>query len=195
MFWGLLPMRAFDPLPVALAVVLLAVSAAPACGPCLRLTGNPLALPHPRAIEIAVATRAAIDKGLLDEKPLAPAALAHGGGNGLVALHKIPTPVLVERWAERFPPGQPSRQPLSVHFLFIDTEQSCALTLRGGAGLFEARPAGHSDARVVTTRSAFHALLTGRLTPAEARRLGVLHVEGDRRVWHAVPGAPTGLPD
>jgi hypothetical protein len=181
-------MRTLGPVAAALAAVLLASGVAPACGPCLSLTGNPLALPHPRAIEIAVATRAAIDRGLLAEKPLAPASLAHGGGNGLVALHKIPAPVLVERWAERLPPRQSGRQPLSVHFLFIDTEQSCALTLRGGAVLFETRSAGHSDARVVTTRPAFHALLTGRLTLAAAQGLGVLHLEGDRQAGRIALG-------
>ena len=157
-------------------------------GTGLRAEARRLGLTRLRLIEIAVATRTALDRGLLAERPLAPAALAHGGGNGLVALHKIPAPVLVERWAERFPPGPPSRQPLSVHFLFIDTEQSCALTLRGGAVLFEARPAGPSDARVVTTRPAFHALLTGRLTLAAAQGLGVLHLEGDRQAGRIALG-------
>ena len=40
-------------------------NAAIACGVCLSVQGNPLALPHPRAIEVAVATRNALDRGLL----------------------------------------------------------------------------------------------------------------------------------
>jgi hypothetical protein len=161
-----------------------------ACGFCYSLGGNPLALPHPRAIEIAVATRAAIEKGTLAERPLVPASLAHGG-NGLVALHKIPAPVLVERWAARLPPQEARQKALSVHFLFIDTEQSCALTVRAGAVLFEGRPAPHSDARVVTTRAAFYALLSGRLSLREAVRRGVLCVEGDPGVTSVLPGAPS----
>jgi hypothetical protein len=173
---------------VALALVITPGPARP-CGFCYSLGGNPLALPHPKAIEIAVATRAAIDKGTLDDKCLVPASLAQGGGSGFTTLHKIPAPALVERWAARLPRQEVARQPLSIHFLFIDTEQSCALILRGGMVMFEGKPSPHSDARVVTTRTAFHALLAKKLSPPDAQRLGLLHLEGDRRGLLVLPGA------
>jgi hypothetical protein len=179
--------RPAAPLAWLAALTLAAPVPALACGFCYSLGGNPLALPHPRAIEIAVATRTAIDNGKLDERPLVPARLAHGDGTGHVALHKIPAPVLVERWAAQLLRPEANAPPLSVHFLFIDTEQSCALILRGGRVLFEVRSAAGSDARVVTTRPAFHALLIGKLTPGEAQRLGLLHFEGERRAWRVIP--------
>jgi hypothetical protein len=159
-----------------------------ACGFCFSLSGNPLALPHPRAIEIAVATRAAIDKGLPDDRRLIPSHPVLGGADGLIALHKVPAPLLVKCWAAKLPAGGKNDRPLSVHFLFIDTEQSCGLSVRGGAVLFESKSSPHSDARVVTTRATFYALLRGELNAKEAQRLGLLCVEGDQQATRFIPG-------
>ena len=171
-------------------VLAAAPAAAPACSFCYSLGGNPLALPHPRAIEVAVATRAAIEKGLLSDRQLIRSDTLPAGGHGFVALDKVPAAVLVQAWAAKLGRLELGDSPLSVHFLFIDTEQSCGLSVRGGAVLFEGKPSFHSDARVVTTRAAFHALLDGALSLAEARRLGLLLVEGDDRADALVPSQP-----
>src|SRR5262245_23040518 len=47
------------------ASALLVAESAYACGICFSLNGDALALPHPQAIELAVATRSAMDRGVL----------------------------------------------------------------------------------------------------------------------------------
>ncbi len=176
-------------LPWLVAFVLAAAPGpALACGFCYSLGGNPLALPHPKAIEVAVATRAAIEKGLITERKLIRSDLLPESGRGFVALDKVPAHKLVQAWAAKLGRLERDCPPRVVHFLFIDTEQTCELIVRGGTVLFEAKPSSHSQARVVTTRAAFHALLDGALSQADARRLGLLLVEGDDGAAALVPG-------
>jgi hypothetical protein len=160
-----------------------------ACGFCLSLDGNPLALPHPRAIEIAVATRAAIETGRLNPKCLVPELTIFENGGEMMALSRVPAPLLVTAWARKCSCPKKSQAAWNVHFLFVDTEQSCGLTLRAGAVLFEARPSAHSDARVVTIRITFGALLTGTLSLQEAQKRGLVYLEGDARAASLLPGA------
>jgi hypothetical protein len=165
----------------SVVLVLAAIVPGPvlACGFCVSLNGNPLALPHPKAIEIAVATRAAIEKGQLNEKCLVPQATIFESGGGMIALYKVPAPLLVKAWARQCSGPKKSQATWNVHFLFIDTEEACGLSVRGGAVVFEAKPSMHSDARIVTTRTAFGALLTGALSWPEARKRGLVLLEGD----------------
>jgi hypothetical protein len=176
-----------------LLISCLAISAAMpasalACGFCVSLNGNPLALPHPKAIEIAVAARAAIEKGDLNEQCLIPQEFVFESGRGLIALHKVPAPLLVKAWARKCNSPPKSQATWTVHFLFIDTEEACALSVRGGAIVFEARPNVQSDARVVTTRAAFGALLMGTLRSAEGRQRGLVYLEGDGGAVGLLPG-------
>jgi hypothetical protein len=172
----------------ALALTAVVPAAAMACGFCVSLNGNPLALLHPKAIEIAVSTRAAIEKGQLKEKYLVPQEALFESGRGVIALHKVPAPVLVKALARKCNGSMNRQETWNVHFLFIDTEEACGLCVRRGAVVFEARPSTHSDARVVTTRPAFSALLTGTLSLPEARKRGLLFLEGDARAASLLTG-------
>jgi hypothetical protein len=151
------------------------------------VNGNPLALPHPKAIEIALATRAAIESGQLKQKSLVPQETILEGGEGMLALHKVPAPLLVKAWARKCSGLKTGQATWNVHFLFIDTEEACGLSVRGGAVVFEPKPSMHSDARVVTTRAAFGALLFGALSSAEARKHSLVVLEGDRRAASLLP--------
>jgi hypothetical protein len=173
---------------VVLALTAVVPAVAPACGFCVSLNGNPLALPHPKAIEIAVSTRAAIEKGQLKEKCLVPQEAIFESGGGVIALHKVPVPLLVKAWARKCSCPKKSKATWSVHFLFIDTEEACGLCVRGGAVVFEANPSTHSDARVVTTRTALGALLMGTLSLPDARKCGLLFLEGDLQAASLLPG-------
>jgi hypothetical protein len=135
-----------------------------------------------------VATRTAIDKGLLSEKRLVQSKALLGSGSQQVALQKIPAALLVQAWSEQLAAQSKHTAPLTVHFLFVDTEQSCGLTVRGGIVLFEATPATHSDARVVTTRATFYALLIGELDLPAAQQLDLLHIEGAAGAANLLPG-------
>ena len=86
-----------------------------------------------------------------------------------------------------------------MHLLFVDTEEACGLDIRGGTVLLQPIPSAHSDVRVVTTTAALHALLTGRLSLAQARKNGVLIVEAEGRVAQIfmdifTPNVSMGLP-
>jgi hypothetical protein len=140
--------------------------------------------------EVAVATRAAIEKGLISDRKLIRGDTLSEGGRGFVALNKIASPKLVQAWSAKLGRLERNGPPLAVHFLFIDTEQTCELIARGGTVIFEAKPSSDCAARVITTRAAFHALLDGSLSQTEAKRLGLLIIEGDTRAAALVPGQP-----
>src|SRR5271170_5085869 len=67
---------------------------ASACGICFTLGNDGLALPHPKAIEIAVATRAALDKGLLRVPEVSQ--------TGWDRREKRQGLFLMDRWSENF---------------------------------------------------------------------------------------------
>lgn len=172
--------RRFPPLPWVAAIAIVGVAASVyACGSCYNLGGNPLALPHPQAIEIALATRKAIESNLLSDRPMISRAALPEGGSGEVSLQKVVAPSLVEAWAARLSESDLPGSPTAIHFLFIDTEQSCGVLVRDGAVIFARQPSFFADTHVITTRSAFHALTSGTLSAAEAQRLGMLVLEGD----------------
>jgi hypothetical protein len=147
------------------------------CGWCVNLTG--FTLGHPRSVEIALATRAAIEKGILrSEAAWISTKAMLGEGNELIALKRVSGRRLVDAWTK-------SRDfagcagPLTVHFLFISSRETCGFEVRKGVVLFQERPTGRSDVRVVTTKETMAAILEGRLSVSEARQLGLLVVEGD----------------
>src|SRR6516162_6844806 len=145
-------------LAAALLGLLALVDPVHGCDFCLNFQGNPLALPHPKAIEIAAATRAAIDKGVMKENPLVANELWQGDGQGMTALKKIPPPELVRAWSARIKLKAKEDPAFNMNFLFVDTEQACGVTVRSGTALYEAKPFGHCAARVITTRPAFYAM-------------------------------------
>jgi hypothetical protein len=147
------------------------------CAVCMNLN-NPLALSHPKAIEIALATRDAVDKGLLPGEQLIPAATVSPNGTGFIALKKVPAGQLVNRWVTGLKLGNQRSEPLIVHFLFVDTEEACGVEFRSGVPQYHSKLSSLSDARLVTTKIAFHAILTGKLTAIQAKELGLVCVEG-----------------
>jgi len=172
------------------ALVLVALPAPVlACGFCANLDGNPLALPHPKAIEIAVATRAAIEKDHPNPKRLVPHEVLFEGGRGTTALHKLPAPLLVKAWARKCRCPSKNGSPWNAQLVFIDTEETCGLTVRAGGVWFETGPFPHNDARLVTTRTTFGALFMGNLSLQEARARGLVYLEGDARAASLLPGA------
>ncbi len=163
-----------------LAVALL-VLAAPikghSCSCCVSLAD--FTLSHPRSLEIALATRAAIEKGLVPDETRWISTRVLGEDGELVAIRKLSARRLVEAWMK----GRgftDSAGPMTVHFLFISSRESCGIELRQGEVLFQAKPSPRCDARVLTTKETLAAMLEGRMSLATARELGLLVVEGER---------------
>jgi hypothetical protein len=146
------------------------------CGWCVNLTNFKLS--HPRSIEIALATRAAIEKGILrDESELISTKTVFGDGNGLIALKKVPACQLVDAWT-RNQNFADCAEPVIVHFLFIAGHETCGMEIRAGVVLFQAKSSEQSDVRIITTKEAMLAILEGRISLSKARTLGLLVVEG-----------------
>lgn len=163
---------------VAAAALIGLPQPSPGCGFCFSLEGNPFALPHPRAIEIAVATRKAIDQGLLQGNPLLDPRALVLQESGRIALDRVPATTLVLAWARERPVGSERRKSLIVHVLFVDTSETCGVDFRGGMVLTQPRPSAHCDGRVVTTKAVFQALRSGKMGWEEAIRRGLLVPEG-----------------
>jgi hypothetical protein len=169
--------RAAWPLAIVLVALATPREGRP-CGWCVNLTG--FTLSHPRSIEIALATRLAIEKGILhDEAALVSTKAMFGEGNGLIALRKVPARRLVEAWTKRHAFANSAR-PVSVHFLFVASREACGIEIRQGVVLFQATPSDRCDVRVITTKEAMGAILAGRISLSKARKLGLLVVEGER---------------
>lgn len=137
-----------------------------ACGVCLSIQGNPLALPHPRAIEVAVATRDALDR-----KTLRAASASDSGWN---ERDKTSARKVVLDACER----RRSSTDATIHFVVVDTSEAVAVVGRSGRFVVPMQNADAADCVVVTSSHAIKALLDGqlRMDDAIARRLIV--VEG-----------------
>ena len=160
-------------IPAALCGVFLAASPACGCGLCQVLVGNPLSLPHPRAIEVAVATRAALDRGLIRQPSPEPAAGA--GWDRRRDRSGVP---MMQAWVEGGPAAAAfGGGPCTLHLVLVDTSEAVAAHLRSGRAVLEPRPAGPADVVVVTTRPALRALLAGQIKLDEAVAAGIVVVE------------------
>lgn len=151
-----------------------------ACDYCYNLTGNPIALPHPKAIQIAVATRTAIEKGTVQANPLVRADRVMLEGSGLLALQKVPASSMVVHCVNGKQFSTIPANPATVHILFIDSSEACGLDLRGGLALLQPRLSTQSDGRIVLTKSSYYALQTGRLTLSQAIEAGLVVLEGEK---------------
>jgi hypothetical protein len=166
---------------VSLLALLSTLSAtAFACPVCFTLN-DPFALPHPRAIEVAVATRAAVEAKTLRANPLVRADRAMLAGNGWLALQKVPASSLIARSinGKRFADISP--KPSAVHFLFIDSGEACGLHVRGGVATLQPNLSSYSDGQIVLTKSTYYALSSGRLSLSQAKKKGLVLVEG--KAW------------
>jgi hypothetical protein len=151
------------------------------CGVCNRLLGDSLSLPHPKAIEIAVATRAALDKGILREEAPEPPWL-RGPGIGWDHRRKLSGAYLIKTWTEKAdaPRAPPRQAPFCLHFVLIDTSETCAVHFRADAMLFEAKKCTRGDAVLATTCAALQAILTGEMPLPDAIEKGLVVIEGRR---------------
>lgn len=141
--------------------------AAFACGLCLSVQGNPLALPHPRAIEVAVATRTALDSGTLR--------LASAGG-----WDNRRTPSARDYLAEWSANRRiDAAANISIHILLIDTSDAAVIVGRGGRLILA--PGGDvGDCVMVTTSVTLRAVLAGELSLRNALQNNLVVIEGKK---------------
>jgi hypothetical protein len=146
---------------------------ASACGICFTLGNDGLALPHPKAIEIAVATRVALDKGLIRLPP--------GSQSGWNLREKLQGPALMDRWSEKVKalPTQKRGETVSFHVVLIDSCEAFVVHVRGGTMVCVPGKMERGQTGLATTSITLAALLDGRLEWAQAVKLRLLQVEGN----------------
>jgi hypothetical protein len=156
-----------------LTICILAPGLAVGCDVCFSVSGNPFALPHPRALEIAVATRSALEKGLLTERETKNVGWSRTPrrASGLEPLNA---------WLAKKNAGKATTDggPASLHIVLIDTSEAVALHFRSGAVLLDSKPSGSGDAVIATTSHGLRALLSGELSLDRALTMKLLIVEG-----------------
>jgi hypothetical protein len=151
-------------------IVLAIAGGADACGVCGCFKGNPLGLPHPRAIEIAVATRTALEAGLLADR-------LEGSSAGWNRHEKPSARKSIERLVEVL---RADGDAFTFHVLLVDTEESYLIHVRSAGVAVEPGGAGRADAVLATTGIGLQGVIDGSLTCDQAIGRTVLVIDGDR---------------
>lgn len=147
------------------------------CGYCTNL-GNVLSVSHPNSIAIALATQKAIDNGKLENDIMAPPGVTESRHPSELARYSARS--IVQQWASELTPMD--MEPLRIHFLFVDTGETCELSLRGNIAIYSDGSTGSPDALIVTTQKTIHAIASGRMTLRDAVELNIALIESDKRI-------------
>lgn len=169
-------------LPAILFGSLILAAPAHGCGVCYSFAANPLALPHPRAIEIAVATRTALDRGLLKTRTSSGRGwnTRPTGASSLKAWAQVASSTI-----------RTGQKPFSLHVVLVDSAESYAIHVRAGHLVLDSRVSDRPDAVVATTQVALQAVLSGDIPWERAVECGLLNVEGSEECARVL--APSGL--
>lgn len=153
-------------------------SRANACGYCATPSiGAAFALPHPKAIEIAVATRKAIEQGILHERGATCRSGMPQTSAGWIVLEKVTAYELLKNATDRLRPQNVRSMHVTLHFVFVDSNERCDLLIRDGLVQLCRGNALCSEVRIVTTKPTMDAVLQGRLSLAAAQMDGLILVE------------------
>jgi hypothetical protein len=149
----------------------------------MAFQGNPLALPHPKAIEIAVATRRALDSGLIRGKsaPTIDGVVSAGGWN---KRDHVSGSALIKKCLDNIRAAQKrcGGEPFSFHVVLIDTSEAFAVQVRAGGVVLESRHTGPRDSLIATTCVGLQAIIAREITFWQAIHSGLLLVEGNQRL-------------
>ncbi|MES2708911.1 MAG: hypothetical protein V4726_20115 [Verrucomicrobiota bacterium] len=146
-----------------------AVSPASACTVCVLPGGDGLTITDPRILKIAIATRKAVENGIIPDTKISDA--RHSKGSNSLA--QSPDEILLRFWAVKEPSVALSARE-SVHVLLIDTDRRFSLS-GGASGLVvSADTSGTSTRLIITTRRTLLALLNRSLPLKEALECGLL---------------------
>lgn len=144
-----------------------------ACGTCV-LPGDVLAPIHPKSIDVALATRAAIEAGIL---PPTPAELrAKHPDRVMAGMQEATAPTLLKQWLERLK-LQEENAPV-VHFLLVDSRERQGVEIGNGTFTLQESPSEESTATVIMTRHALRALAQGQMDANQAFAIGILFIDG-----------------
>lgn len=158
---------------VALGVIVPCARETGACVTC-AVPSDALTPIHPKSLEIALATRAAIDAG--DLPPTLNELRDKAEGRIPIGMQEVAAPALLKYWLGRLKFKED--ETCVIHFLCVDTQERQGIAIGGGAFSVQETPSEKSDATVVTTRHVLRALSHPQIDIQRAKELGVLLVEG-----------------
>jgi hypothetical protein len=147
-----------------------------ACDVCFRLPGIPFEADHPAAIEVAMATRDAADRGDLDLNPLLIPLLSVNRHLS-VRLDKITPQRLVQFWSRTYPAKDLAELRFTLDLVFVDAESTCQLDVRFGEFLVDSARNGPADIRMFTTKAGFQRLFLDGFDRCE--QLGFVKLESE----------------
>ena len=141
-----------------------------ACDVCIRLPGIPFESDHPCAIEVAMATRDAADRGDIDLK--APVIdLFSPSRYAPVRLNTISAQRMVKMWSQTGPARELAQLRFTMDIVFVDTEYTCHVDVRFGEVLVDVPRTAPADLRLFTSRAGFQSLFLDGFDKSERRSL------------------------
>jgi hypothetical protein len=141
-----------------------------ACDFCVQIPRIPIDADHPAAIEVAMATREAIDCGQIEINPVLNNSL-NGGSHLPIRLNKISTRQLLKVWSSTYPARLHEALRATVDIVFVDTNEVCRVDVRFGNVLQDSAPNGTADIQLFTTKPGFLRLIENGLEHCEELRL------------------------
>ena len=145
-----------------------------ACDVCLRAPRAPFKIDCIAALEVAIATREAIDGGNIDSNPLLDESMSLDR-HGRLHLGDISEQQLVQRWIHSRAAQKHSASRVTVDILFVESGATYRIDFRCGRAIVAVDRDGPADARLVTSKTGFYQLLFRGLEFSSEHRL--VHVE------------------
>jgi hypothetical protein len=145
------------------------------CGGCERIADR-FAFSHSRSLDIALATKSAIENGVISRSPVMQGELVSYRPK---RLEQIPTSKLAEAWLvqQEF---RVATEPLSIDVLCIDAHEVYSAEVRRGLLLPQRQWVSKADLTLVTTKTLLAALLNKEIELTDAEGLGLVSFEGQR---------------
>jgi hypothetical protein len=146
------------------------------CDVCLKAPRVPFEAEHPAAIEVAMATQEAAERGDLELNPLVHPALTldrHLPSR----LDEISPKHLAKLWSQTRPARHVFGARMTLEFIFVDTDRACRFDVRFGEVIEGDSSNGPADVRLITTKAGFHHLLESDFDDCETQKLIAIDAE------------------
>ena len=161
---------------VAILIAVMTVNQVTACDFCVQAPRVPFALDDLAAINVAIATQAAVAQGLLDLNPTLRLA-AEADHRRVVHVASMTSRQLVHEWMRTAPARNHRSLRSRVELAFIDVDEACWLDVRLGVVSPGDSSNGPADVRLLTTRAGFCRVIELGLASCEHQEL--VAVEAD----------------
>ena len=159
-------------------IAALASAPATACDICLRAPRVPFKIDCIAALEVAIATREAIEGGDIEPNPILNESMSPDR-HGRLHLMDVSKQQLVQRWIHSRAAQKHSSSRVTVDVLFAESGATYRIDFRCGRAILAADRDWPADVRLVTSKAGFYQLLDRGLEFSTERRLVHVELEAD----------------